>query len=731
MDFKWFLMIIIMKQKSICLFFLLALLSGGMQAQKDNGYKVNIQLGNQAEGRIMVSERVPNTTAWFTDTLQLKSGKTVHTGKLKDPCLVTYSLYKSKEDFIGTFSIFLDNSPRVQVKGKDLRSLTITGSPTNDEYQRIEKEGKPVFSRYASLRYQYGKAFGNKALRDSLEVLYKQSFDDVYSYIMQLPNFAESKVVAYYVYDYLMNDSKKLKTALAKFSPSMDSNVYIKYCKEELARQEKIAVGRDAYDFCLSDIDGKQYRLSDYRGKYVLMEFSASWCGWCKKEIPFLKKVYEAHKDDKNFQMFTINLDDKKEKWEKDVKELNLPWPVISDLKAFNSEVTDAYNVHGIPMIFLISPEGKIVANNLRGENMIKTVAKHLEEMNTSPFSLKGSIQGFNGGRAYLYTSHPENRLVDSCDVKNDSFILKGRLEKSMRGFLFVRHSNGIDAAMSDMYLQPGDMGVDFKADGRRYIATYSNAPLQAEYEALVDEFKGSEAYKKYKQASDKVQKEFLEKNSASPKLQAQQCEALFAAFEYLLNEKGRSKSEAMTSLLNDYSGLLTIEQLETLCKRMDASLQDSYYLTILRKYIAEEQKVATGKLAINFTAKDLNGKEHSLSDFQGKYIFLEFSASWCSWCKKEIPFIRKAYETLKDKNIVFITLMMDDKRERWVSDVEKYNIEWLNLSDLKGIRNSEIAKNYNVSAIPASFVINPDGIIIDRDLRGERILSTLKGYLK
>ena len=111
-----------MKQKSICLFFLLALLSGGMQAQKDNGYKVNIQLGNQSEGRIMVSERVPNTTAWFTDTLQLKGGKTVHTGKLKDPCLVTYSIYKSKEDFIGTFSIFLDNSPRVQVKGKDLHS---------------------------------------------------------------------------------------------------------------------------------------------------------------------------------------------------------------------------------------------------------------------------------------------------------------------------------------------------------------------------------------------------------------------------------------------------------------------------------------------------------------------------------------------------------------------------------------------------------------------------------
>ena len=159
--------------------------------------------------------------------------------------------------------------------------------------------------------------------------------------------------------------------------------------------------------------------------------------------------------------------------------------------------------------------------------------------------------------------------------------------------------------------------------------------------------------------------------------------------------------------------------------------MQDTYYLNKISKYVDQEKKLANGKQAKNFSAKDLNDKEHSLADLKGKYVFLEFSASWCSWCKKEIPFIRKAYEALKDKNIVFVTLMMDEKKERWVNDVEKFNITWLNLSDLKGIRNSQIAKDYNVSAIPASFVINPDGIIIDRDLRGERILSTLKKYVK
>lgn len=717
--------------KSVCLISLLTLMSGCIQAQKTNGYQVNIQLGNQAEGRLMVSERVPNSNAWFTDTLELKKGKAVHTGKVKSPCLVNYSLFKGKETFVGTFSIFLDNSTRVQVKGNGLRQLKVSGSPSNAEYERAMSEGKAVFNRYGSLRYKYGKAFSNKALRDSLEAPYRQSFEDVYSYIMNLPNFAESNVAAYLVYDYLKNDTPKLKAALAKFAPSMDDNIYIKDCKSELQRQEKTAVGNDAYNFCLQDLDGKQYRLSDYRGKYVLIEFSASWCGWCKKEIPYLKQVYEAHKDDKNFQMFTINLDDNREKWEKDVKELALPWPVISDLKAFKSEVTDAYNVHGIPMIFLISPDGKIVANNLRGETMIKTVARHLEEMNTKPFSLKGNIQNFNGGCAYLYTLPPENRLLDSCMVNNDSFVLKGRLAQNQRGLLFVQNPNRIDAAMSELYLQPADMGVELKSNGRKYIPTYTNAQLQTEYEALVEELKTTDAYKRYQVASGKIQKEFAAKSSASPKLQAQQHEALYAALGQLLDKEGRSRNEAVTALISDYSGQLSVKQIEALCKRMDASLHDTYYLAKMRQHIDQEKKLANGKPAKNFTAKDLNGKEHSLTDFKGKYVFLEFSASWCSWCKKEIPFIRKAYEALKDKNIVFVTLMMDEKKERWVSDVEKFNITWLNLSDLRGIRNSQIAKDYNVSAIPASFVINPDGIIIDRDLRGERILNTLKGIVK
>ena len=116
--------------------------------------------------------------------------------------LVAYALRSENEDFLGSFSIFLDNSPRIEVKGDNLRSLRVTGSPAHAEYERIEKEGRELFANYGTLRYKYGKAFGNKALRDSLEPHYKQAYERIYDYILGLPGYAESKVAAYYVYDY-------------------------------------------------------------------------------------------------------------------------------------------------------------------------------------------------------------------------------------------------------------------------------------------------------------------------------------------------------------------------------------------------------------------------------------------------------------------------------------------------------------------------------------------------
>lgn len=703
---------------------------GMLSAQDKGGFRVKIHLEEPQEGKILVSERVPDTDAWFIDTLRLRKGRAVYTGKVKDPRLTTFIIQggNGEDDFLGNFTLFLDNSD-IKAEGRTFKDVVVTGSPATDEYYRIEREGKDLFKRYGNLKYECSKAFGDNSKRDSLASLAAEAYERLFEYVTHVPGYAASKVIPFYISEYFQSDTEKLEKALSLLSPVSDGNIYVKSCRAELARRKKTAIGQPAHDFCLQDIQGRAYRLSDYSGKYVLVEFSASWCGWCKKEIPFLKQVYEEHKDDERFAMFTINLDDRREKWVEDVKEYDLPWPVISDLKAFKSEVADAYNIHGIPAVFLIDPQGRIAYSGLRGKEMIRTVRRCLYEMNTFACRIDGRVDGLQDGWAFLYA--PDNRLLDSCRVAGGAYTLTGRMEKPCRGVLAVQTSDKQHVMMSYVYMEEGTMQAISKKADRGYRTDFVNAPVQAELEALEREFKASADYKEYDKLSRKIQEEYMKKSNASAKLKKAQREAVFRAFSALLDKSGRSRSEALTCLLDQYSALLDLARLEALCGRFDASLADSYYLSAMRAYLESEKKLAEGREAPSFQAQDLQGKTYALADFRGKYVFLEFSASWCGWCKKEIPYIRKAYEKLKDENIVFVTMMMDDKRSLWQGEVRKYDIPWLTLSDLKGIRDSEIAKAYNVSGIPASFVISPDGRIVARDLRGDEVMRQLSRLVK
>ena len=184
-----------------------------------------------------------------------------------------------------------------------------------------------------------------------------------------MPYFAQEWIKA--------EDIGNMEAFLSGLTGPARTSVYTRYCERSLQQEKRVLPGKEAYPFTLQDTTGREYRLSDYRGQYVLLEFSASWCGWCKLEIPYLKKVYELTRG-KKLAMFTVNLDKERKLWVEEVVKENLPWPVISDLQAFDGELTRQYNVSGIPVIFLIDPEGKIVTNKLRGEQMIEYISRQI-----------------------------------------------------------------------------------------------------------------------------------------------------------------------------------------------------------------------------------------------------------------------------------------------------------------------------------------------------------------
>jgi len=136
--------------------------------------------------------------------------------------------------------------------------------------------------------------------------------------------------------------------------------------EKRIHQQSATSIGAMAPDFVQNDADGRPVKLSDFRGKYVLVDFWASWCGPCRGENPNVLKAFSAYKE-KNFTVLGVSLDGKKDAWLAAIKTDGLPWTQVSDLQAWNNAAAKKYGISAIPQNFLVDPTGKIVAKNLRG----------------------------------------------------------------------------------------------------------------------------------------------------------------------------------------------------------------------------------------------------------------------------------------------------------------------------------------------------------------------------
>ncbi len=148
---------------------------------------------------------------------------------------------------------------------------------------------------------------------------------------------------------------------------------------DQLAKEMVVSAGKPAPDFSQNDVNGNPVKLSSFRGKYVLIDFWASWCAPCRAENPNVVKAYAKYHD-KNFEILGVSLDNESAKnaWNEAIKKDGLIWPQVSDLKGWKNEAAKLYAVTGIPQNFLIDPKGQIIATNLRGEALNKALEKYL-----------------------------------------------------------------------------------------------------------------------------------------------------------------------------------------------------------------------------------------------------------------------------------------------------------------------------------------------------------------
>ena len=176
---------------------------------------------------------------------------------------------------------------------------------------------------------------------------------------------------------------EKVSKALEEKYPNSSQTLNLKETIEKVKSQQRasasIAIGAEAPDFEVPQLDGTNIKLSDLRGKYVLLDFWASWCRPCRGENPNVVQNYKQYKD-KNFTVFQVSLDKTKEAWESAVKADGLGnWYHASDLKFWQCAPAQLYNVRSIPSNFLIDPKGKIIAINLRGASLKEKLSELLD----------------------------------------------------------------------------------------------------------------------------------------------------------------------------------------------------------------------------------------------------------------------------------------------------------------------------------------------------------------
>ncbi|SIS95482.1 Peroxiredoxin [Filimonas lacunae] len=353
-------------------------------------------------------------------------------------------------------------------------------------------------------------------------------------------------------------------------------------------------------------------------------------------------------------------------------------------------------------------------------------------------YTIKGSFSHLpSPAKVYLAYSIHNNRVEDSAEVNNGQFAFTGQLPTPVQASLYLKHDNNavntyhnVDGL--DVFIENATMtitGVDSMktavlkgsvSNEENQLLLTQRAPHLKAINAVLDQ---AEKMTPAERAADTAPMQSLRYQRDT---HVKAIDSLYKAF-IASHRQSYVALDAFFSheLMGNFDAVAADREF----KLFPEALRTSFTGEKIAARIHKALSVSIGTIAPDFTQNDLAGKPVTLSSFKGRYVLIDFWASWCKPCRAENPFVVKAYQQFKDKGFEILSVSLDASHDDWAKAVEKDGMPWTHVSDLQFWKNA-VAVKYGISSVPSNFLLDPSGKIVAKNLRGNKLAETLSTLL-
>ena len=344
-------------------------------------------------------------------------------------------------------------------------------------------------------------------------------------------------------------------------------------------------------------------------------------------------------------------------------------------------------------------------------------------------FTITGKVPGVTTGKIYL-TEFVIKGKRDSTVIQNGSFHFTGKADEPTP-YILSLESNFVNKPLLMFFAENGSIKIDVNADDIRK-SKVKGSVSQKEYAAYQN---------KTQSFNDQINK-LADLRKKMAKDDKTGLDSIASAWDAIAAKKKIAEMEFIKANPKSVVSAWVITRsfifqpdpgsLESLYNGLSPVVQATSYAGKIKERLDMEKLFAVGKPALDFSQADTLGKMVALKDFRGKYVLLDFWASWCGPCRAENPNVVKAFHTYKDKGFTVLSVSLDQpgKHQAWMDAIHKDNLTWAHVSDLK-FWDNEVAKLYGINSVPSNFLIDPAGTIIAKNLAGEELLEKLNEVLK